>query len=202
LASAKSLNQCLKVIAKRGSTVPIHIEWYHKIYDEAFKGLQLQNQYEVIHGSLLVLGELLSITVQLMSDEYDISADLILGRAMSSNRLIKQTAIELIPSLARHSKNLFAINYLDQAMKYLKLALKKHNDKPVAFIAVGELTLEIGQDMKPYLDAIVELTINTLSKWSQRRGHCKEALICIRLMTEGLFIYFYLMRKNFSPLFL
>jgi FKBP12-rapamycin complex-associated protein len=58
-----ALHAALALIAERENR--LRLQWYHKIYEEAQKGLRL-NTVPTIHGSLITLGTHRTQTAQLL----------------------------------------------------------------------------------------------------------------------------------------
>jgi len=134
LSAAKALKQCLYVIAERGSKEQQH-NWCQYIYDEAARNLSAPT--EVVHGSLLAIGELFR-TGNFIKTYYKQTANVILSHTM--NNLLRNIAIPLIPQLAFYDRNTFIELYLSDAMKNLLPLLKDRKDPTIpVFIAVGEL---------------------------------------------------------------
>lgn len=54
------LQACLTLVEKRETRY--RVQWYYKLFEETQKGLKWGTSVEVVHGSLLALGELLGHT--------------------------------------------------------------------------------------------------------------------------------------------
>jgi FKBP12-rapamycin complex-associated protein len=159
-----------------------HIQWYQRIYDQALSSLKGPNvSQEVLHGSLIALGELLRQSGTFMSDKYKTVADIILKHLTSNNRLIKQTVISLLPVLARYNKSEFTQHYLPSIMTQLLAALRRENERSHAFMAVGKIALAITDHIKEYLDQIMPLAkTNMMPK--TRAQSCNEVLSCLSML--------------------
>lgn len=131
--------------------------YYKKLYEETTKGLDgCTNEH--LHGSLLVLGELLIAARDFMQDRFREGArnaklfgffvyvqwppvaDLVLRYKDSKDRMIKRTVIFLIPRLVATSPDVFVHSYLDKAMKYLLEVLSKRDEfRPLCYLRYATL---------------------------------------------------------------
>jgi len=163
-----------------------HIQWYQRLYDQALASAKSPNvSPEVLHGSLIALGELLRQSGPFMSDKYRTVADLIVKQLSSNNRLIKQTAIALLPALARYNKSEFTRNYLPGIMTQLIAALRRENERSLAFVAVGKIALAITEHIKEYLDQIIPLAKTSMTP--RMRGQtCHEVLSCLSMLATAV----------------
>jgi FKBP12-rapamycin complex-associated protein len=163
-----------------------HIQWYQRIYDQALSSLRASNvSQEVLHGSLIALGELLRQSGTFMSDKYKTVADIILKHLTSNNRLIKQTVISLLPVLARYNKSEFTQHYLPSIMTQLLAALRRENERSHAFMAVGKIALAITDHIKEYLDQIIPLAKTSMMP-KTRAQSCNEVLSCLSMLAAAV----------------
>jgi FKBP12-rapamycin complex-associated protein len=108
-----------------------------------------------IHGSLLVLGELLSNTGDFMLARFNNVADWILQCRNHSSTLIVKTVINLIPKLAHLSTQNFVANHLETCMNYILQQTSNVNYRDAAYISLGELAIQVGSELAPYIDIII-----------------------------------------------
>ena len=54
------MQACLKLVEKRETRY--RVQWYYRLFEETQRGLTWGTSVEVVHGSLLALGELLRHT--------------------------------------------------------------------------------------------------------------------------------------------
>jgi FKBP12-rapamycin complex-associated protein len=139
-AAVEALRAALAVISERENR--LRVQWYHKIYEEANKGLK-QNVPSTIHGSLLALGELLRNTGEFMYTRYKDVCDTILRQRAHRDRLVKRTVISLFSRLAQFLPEEFVNNYLTTCLQTLLNSLRKERpeERSVAFIALGEIAI-------------------------------------------------------------
>jgi len=117
-AGCKALRNCLKVISERGGTDSTrHYEWFNSIHDEAVKNVG-SNVPEIVHGSLLAIGELLNNSGSFMDDKYDKAANMILTKCAVPKSSNRGVALTLLPYLSKYSPELFCgkENYLDKVL--------------------------------------------------------------------------------------
>eukprot|EP01125_Pyxidicula_operculata_P010120 TRINITY_DN3337_c0_g1_i2.p1 TRINITY_DN3337_c0_g1~~TRINITY_DN3337_c0_g1_i2.p1 ORF type:complete len:2473 (-),score=614.63 TRINITY_DN3337_c0_g1_i2:487-6948(-) len=70
-------------------------------------------------------------------------------------------------------------------MTQLVSAMKKETDRPHCFISVGKLASTIRDGLKPYLTGLIDMIILGLTP-NRRHQVCPEALVCIRMLADGL----------------
>ncbi len=185
LAAKDALRACLHLLAERDVHSPLHQQWYQKIYDQAVKGLKHSNPAaEVIHGSLLALGELVRNTGQFMNDKYKPVCDSAMKFWGSNNRLIKKAIISLLPVLAKFSPYEFSQSYLPTIMAQLLQALRRDNERPHAFIAIGKIALSVRENITDYLEPILAVVRATMT--TKGRAFSNEALICVSMLAKAV----------------
>jgi len=185
LAAKDALRACLHLLAERDVNSPLHQQWYQKIYDQAVKGLKHSNPAaEVIHGSLLALGELVRNTGQFMNDKYKPVCDSAMKFWGSNNRLIKKAIISLLPVLAKFSPYEFSQSYLPTIMAQLLQALRRDNERPHAFIAIGKIALSVRENIENYLEPILAVVRATMT--AKGRAFSNEALICVSMLAKAV----------------
>lgn len=165
-----TLLKCMSIIYNRDSTLSRF--WIKKLIDLASKTLeQSDDNYisasnEAIHGSLLIYGEL----VKYSNDKYIVSQfDTIYENTILYKNhklsIIRQELTHIFPLLCRVNPDLFVEKYLHRTLYYYLSQLKKlknqHNevsnsDKSAIFRSIGLVSLEVGNQMATYLDAILD----------------------------------------------
>ena len=60
LVAQMMMQACLKLVEKRETRY--RVQWYYRLFEETQRGLTWGTSVEVVHGSLLALGELLRHT--------------------------------------------------------------------------------------------------------------------------------------------
>ncbi|KAI9320096.1 armadillo-type protein [Dichotomocladium elegans] len=171
--AADCLSECLDIIQRRET--PMRKTWYSKIWAEANKGLQLHSA-EATHASLLAMRELLLHAGMFMNDNYKSVCDIALEKKDSRDQLIRKTVVTIIPTLARFDPVTFAELYLHKCMSYLLGLLRKDRDKRDAFIAVGDVAVEVKSNMNPYLEATLICVKESLSVKGRQRKETEASI--------------------------
>ena len=151
-SAAEAVSACFEIIAARDSQ--LRQQWFARIYDEALQGLKL-NTVESIHGSLLVVKELLLKGGMFMTDRYHEACDMVLRYKDHRDPLIRRQVVALIPIVASYAPRDFVNGYLHKFMTHLSGQLRKEKDRNPSFIAVGKVAGAVGSAIAPYLDGIL-----------------------------------------------
>ena len=61
----------------------------------------------------------------------------------------------IIPDLAKLDTVDFVHTYFSTSLNYLLNQLKKEKERPIAFTAIGKISLVVGSSIGAYLDAII-----------------------------------------------
>lgn len=61
----------------------------------------------------------------------------------------------IIPDLAKLDTADFVHSYFSASLNYLLSQLKKEKERPIAFTAIGKVSLVVGSSIAGYLDAII-----------------------------------------------
>ncbi|CAO3668466.1 unnamed protein product [Umbelopsis vinacea] len=182
--AAECLSQCLEIIQQRES--PLRLVWYHRIWDEITKGLKLNNA-DATHGSLLAMRELLLHAGMFMTDMYRDVCEIALRLKDSRDHLIRKTVVSILPTLARYDPSAFMDEYLHRCMNHLLSLLRKEKDRKDAFIAIGNIAVEVKSSMSPYLDAILMHIRETLAVRSRQRKDIEPAVfMCISMLAVAV----------------
>eukprot|EP00026_Physarum_polycephalum_P000091 Phypoly_transcript_00091.p1 GENE.Phypoly_transcript_00091~~Phypoly_transcript_00091.p1 ORF type:complete len:2307 (+),score=451.47 Phypoly_transcript_00091:133-7053(+) len=179
--AAEALRACLELIAERESRM--RLQWYQKIYEEAFRGFKSSSP-DALHGSLITLGELLRNTGDFVSGKFKDICDIILKYRDHKDRLVKRTVITLLPRLSIYSPDVFVHNYLNTCMNHLLNALRNQADRGVAFIALGEISMSVGGNAKPYLENIV-VQIKAAAP-GRGKPFYPETLTCVSMLASAV----------------
>jgi serine/threonine-protein kinase mTOR len=150
--AAEAISACFQIIRERDQAM--RQTWQAKIYDEAVQGVR-QGSVEYIHGSLLVLKELLHQGGMFMHEHYPEVCDIIFRHKDHRDITIRKTIVLLIPELANYSPNEFASLYLHKFMVFLSGMLKKDKDRNDAFLAIGCIANAVKSAIAPYLDGVL-----------------------------------------------
>jgi FKBP12-rapamycin complex-associated protein len=178
------LGASLKLIAERENTWQL----MKKVFEEAKKGLRA-TAMESIHGSLLVLCEMLNNTNSFFKnyERFNEIGQILLKFREHKEKLIRITCINMMPRLAMANPESFGKEFLDNSILYLLGVVsksKEDQERQSAFIAMGEIAVEVKDLIKSYLDKIVEEVQNTLKSKNKVCGD--EALMCITLLAKAI----------------
>ncbi|CAG8961215.1 hypothetical protein HYFRA_00013271 [Hymenoscyphus fraxineus] len=174
--SAEAISACFQIIRERDQSM--RTTWQTKIYDEAVQGVR-QGSVEYIHGSLLVIKELLHQGGMFMHDHYQDVCEIIFRHKDHRDAQIRKTVVMLIPELANYSPTEFAGSYLHKFMVFLSGMLKKDKDRNDAFMAIGNIANAVKSAIAPYLDGVLIYVREGLSIKSRRSGTVDPVFDCI-----------------------
>ncbi|KAI8344851.1 armadillo-type protein [Chlamydoabsidia padenii] len=182
--AADCLSQCLEIVQQRET--PLRRTWYARIWEEVNRGLR-NGSADAIHGSLLVMRELLLHAGMFMTDMYRDVCDITLRLKDSRDLLIRKTVVAIIPTLASYDPSTFAELYLRKSMSHLLSLLKKDRDKRDAFITIGKIAIQVKSNMGPYLDPTLASIKETLMvKGRQRKEVEAPVFICISMLATAV----------------
>lgn len=159
--AAEAVGACFDIILTRDATLREH--WHNKLYEDTLQGFKSSN-IEVIHGSLLMLRELLQKGGMFMRDQrYREACEIVLRLKDHKEARIRSQVVSMIPLLAVYSPMEFAQNYLHKFMIYLQGQLKKDKERNTALIAIGKIAHAVTSAIAPYLDGIIVFVREGLS---------------------------------------
>lgn len=150
--AAEAISACFQIIRERDQ--PMRQQWQTKIYEEAVQGVR-QGSVEYIHGSLLVIKELLQQGGMFMHEHYQEVCEIVFRHKDHRDATIRRTVVILIPELANYSPTEFAQSYLHKFMIFLSGMLKKDKDRNDAFLAIGNIANAVKSAIAPYLDGVL-----------------------------------------------
>jgi FKBP12-rapamycin complex-associated protein len=150
--AAEAISACFQIIRERDQAM--RQTWQAKIYDEAVQGVR-QGSVEYIHGSLLVIKELLQQGGMFMHEHYQEVCEIVFRHKDHRDVQIRRTVVMLIPELANYSPTEFAQSYLHKFMVFLSGMLKKDKDRNDAFLAIGNIANAVKSAIAPYLDGVL-----------------------------------------------
>lgn len=150
--AAEAISACFQIIRERDPT--LRQTWQAKIYDEAVQGVR-QGTVEYIHGSLLVIKELLQQGGMFMHEHYPEVCEIVFRHKDHRDAQIRKTVVMLIPELANYSPTEFAQSYLHRFMVFLSGMLKKDKDRNDAFLAIGNIANAVKSAIASYLDGVL-----------------------------------------------
>ncbi|KAF4953049.1 hypothetical protein FGADI_6319 [Fusarium gaditjirri] len=174
--SAETVSACFRILRERDQEMKQI--WMDKIYNEARSGLKV-NTVESIHGSLLVLKELLEQGAMYMQEHYQEACEIVFRHKDHRDPTIRKTVVLLIPDLASYSPADFAHTWLHKFMVYLSGMLKKDKERNDAFLAIGNIANSVKSAIAPYLDGVLIYVREGLSLQSRKRGSVDPVFDCI-----------------------
>ncbi|KDD73785.1 hypothetical protein H632_c1839p0, partial [Helicosporidium sp. ATCC 50920] len=136
-AAVLALRACLVLVEKRETRY--RVQWYYRLFEETTRGLSRGTTVEVVHGSLLALGELLRHTGEFMLARYREVCETVLRFKDSKERLVRRAVVSLLPRLAAFAPERFARSYLDPSVEHLLALLAVPSERGAAFAAVGDM---------------------------------------------------------------
>jgi FKBP12-rapamycin complex-associated protein len=126
--AAEGLAACLKLVSIRQNQIKRQL--YKRLLEEAQKGLKQNQQPDVIHGSLLALGQISLHLIKANDSRLKEIISLVLQFRDHRDSLVRKTVINLIPSLAKMDPDLFfKENYQSASVMYLTSQLKKEKER-------------------------------------------------------------------------
>jgi hypothetical protein len=199
LAASRALSACLAVLRER----TYHLQWYCLIYDQLQDGL-MNGSEEFVHGSILVLTEVLRYTGDFMMPRFKETCKNIMGLKDHKSRIVKSAIVTLLPSLASLSPDAFARAHMDESIEFLLKCSRANNQelKPQALLSTGKLCLAMGTHLVTRIDELMNivkeafgLPTSTSSNKKSSKTHnpevIPEALVCISDMVTGLGLPFH-----------
>jgi hypothetical protein len=174
--AAETVSACFRIIRERDQE--LKQTWMTKMYNETNLGLKV-NTIESVHGSLLVLKELLEQGGMYMQEHYDEACEIVFKHKDHRDPTIRKTVILLVPDLASYSPADFANRYLHKFMLYLSGMLKKDKERNDAFLAIGNIANSVKSAIAPYLDGVLIYVREGLSIASRKRGSVDPVFDCI-----------------------
>ncbi|RPB03684.1 FAT-domain-containing protein [Choiromyces venosus 120613-1] len=171
--AAEALGVCLGIMKNRDQKN--RDQWYAKILEEAKSGLRIGTT-DAIHGSLLILLQLLDTAGMFMGASYRETCDIVLRLKDNRDHGIRKLTVKMIPCLAKYNPVEFVNSYLHKFMMHLQAQLKKKDpeDRGAAYKAIGDVALAVGSSMGPYLDHILTSIKDGLTLKGRNRAQRAE----------------------------
>ncbi|TMW61633.1 hypothetical protein Poli38472_010696 [Pythium oligandrum] len=158
--------------------------------------------WECVHGSLLVISELLQNTGGFMLPRFREVCDTVLLYKDAKDKLVSRTVCVLLPQLAEFCADAFIRYYLNVALNHLMkrvVNFSTPSERGIAFLALGKMGRAIGRHMLPHLPPIVKLVKESLAQTTtkgKRRAknklYCIETLTCVADLSKSL-------KEEFEP---
>lgn len=180
--AAEAVGECFKIIVARDAQV--RQPWFARIHEEAMLGLKSHN-VDWIHGSLLILKELILKGTMFMNNHYPNACEIVLRLKDHRDPKIRTQVALTIPILASYAPTDFTEIYLHRFMIYLQARLKREKERDSAFIAIGKIANAVGPAITQYLDGIIVYIREGLAMKAGSRGSIDEAPMfeCISMLS-------------------
>lgn len=182
--AAITLGKCLSIIQDRDAALTK--QWIQRLFKECVYGLNI-NTNESIHATLLVYRELLSLNGIYLNGKYDEIYQSSMRYRDHKFDVIRKEVYAILPLLAKFDSNIFTDKYLDQTMVHYLTVLKNMNanaanncDKTAILVSIGDIAFEVGSNIVPYMDPILEnLKDGLQTKFKIRKNFEREIFYCI-----------------------
>lgn len=151
--------------------------------------------WECVHGSLLVVGELLQHTGRFMVPRFREVCDTVLIYKDAKDPLVARAVTALLPQLAAFCSDAFVQHYLDVAVAHLIKKIANYSaraERCLGFVAVGELAVAIGDRILPHLEPIIKLVREALpthhqqqhgAQSNRKKNKSRNKLFCVETLT-------------------
>lgn len=189
--AALTLGKCMSIIQDRDTALTK--QWVERLFKECVYGLTL-NTNESIHATLLVYRELLKLSAFYLSGKYDEVFQSTARYKDHKYDVIRKEVYAILPLLASFDSNLFTTKYLDQTMVHYLTVLRNMNassanasDKPAILVSIGDIAFEVGSNIVPYMDPILDNIKDGLqTKLKNRKLFEREIFYCIGKLASAV----------------
>ncbi|PLN84338.1 putative TOR pathway phosphatidylinositol 3-kinase TorA [Aspergillus taichungensis] len=180
--TAEAVGECFKIIVARDTQV--RQSWFARIHGEAMLGLK-SHDVDWIHGSLLILKELILNGTTFMNSHYQNACEIILRLKDHRDSRIRTQVTLTIPILASYAPTNFTEVYLHRFMVYLQARLNREKERNSAFIAIGKVATAVGLAIAQYLDEVIIYIREGLATKARGRGSMSETPMfeCISMLS-------------------
>ncbi|KAJ5072007.1 serine/threonine-protein kinase tor [Anaeramoeba ignava] len=188
--AAKSLGNCFQLISTRDSQTRSQI--YSTLYSEVQKNFN-QSYADSIHGSVLVIAQLLKHSGDFMESYFEDICARIFRSKLPKTKSIRLAIVSLIPLLAKFSRNFFIEKYLETAVNHLFFLLNRDTlSRKTIFHSLGELTLVVENQIQPYSEEIIKKIVRSLNP--KKKQYCEKSMICLSKLSHVCDIAEYIRR--------
>lgn len=187
ICAAKALSASLVVMKYRQQ----RLEWYCHIYEQILVGFQ-KNTQESVHGSLLVIGEMIKHSDQFMVPRYTETCKAVLALKDHKSIVVRASLIQIIPNLAEYCPDSFVRSYLDDSLDTLIKCMKSSELRSHALLSIGKLCRSMGSHLSYRIDELVVIVRDALQSNNKKfKDIPPEALLCVSDMVYGLGVSFH-----------
>ncbi|KAI1333519.1 FAT-domain-containing protein [Xylariaceae sp. FL0016] len=174
--AGEAVSACFRIIRERDQAMKQ--DYMTRMWNDSLTGLRI-NTIESLHGSLLVLKELLEQGGMFMQDHYQEACDIVHRLKEHRDMTVRKTVVTLIPDLANYAPADFAHSWLHKFMLYLSGMLKRERERNDAFLAIGNIANSVKSAIAPYLDGVLIYVREGLSVNARKRGSVDPVFDCI-----------------------
>ena len=182
VAAAKAVRACLAVLNQR----TYHLQYYYIMYDRVHDGLTKGTQ-ESVHGSLLVVNEMLKHTGEFMVPRFKEMCKAIIVLKDHKSKIVKSEIVQLLPALAAFCPDAFARSHLDEVVDILMKTNKTVDLKSISLLSMGKLCLAVGSHLVGRVNELCDMVREpfTIAKKSKHEV-APEIFQCVSDMVKGL----------------
>ena len=177
------LAEALQLVLNRDDGSERHsrdvIKWFDTIFDSAVAGMK-RGSDSSIHGSLMTFGVML-LNGQYLSPKLPTVYDFVLENRHRRDANIRKSVLDLIPKLANYRPRYFIQNHMPICLKYVMKKCYSNSERGEAFLALGKISISVGELISPYIPDIMPL----LQRALQRKYFCRQALLCISMLARA-----------------
>ena len=181
--ASEAVSSCFEILLARDSTV--RTQWFDFMYQEATSVFKAGN-VEHIHGSLLIIKDLLLSGGMFMHEHYREACDVALQLKNHRDIKIRGEVVLIIPILASYAPQDFVQLYIHKFMVYLLGQLKKDKERNSSFIAIGKIATAITSSLTPYLDNIMLSIKDGLKHRLKSKDKDGSVFQCISMLASAV----------------
>ncbi|EPZ33264.1 phosphatidylinositol kinase Tor2 [Rozella allomycis CSF55] len=182
-AASGCLDTCLELIGLRESQ--FKIQWYKKIYDEALKGIKMNN-VESIHGSLLAVKSILTGTGDNLAEKYNEICEITIKYKDYKDAVVRKTVLVIIPLLAEYDVQQFCSFYLTTFCSHILNMMKKEKERGNLFESFGLIAKQVQHSITEFIDQIFSFIKDTLTNKNKNKLVEDGVYVCIGCLAEAL----------------
>lgn len=189
--AAITLGKCLTILNDRDNQLTK--KWVQRLFKGCVYGLNLGSN-DSVHGTLLVYRQLASLKGIYLREKFDEVFQTTMKYRDHKYSVIRKEIYAILPLLASFDPPIFTQKYLDQTMIYYLTLLKNmclnatnSLDKAAILISIGDISFEVGSNIAPYMDSILDnIRDGLMTKYKPRKDFEKELFYCIGKLASAV----------------
>ena len=181
--ASEAIESCFEILAARESEVSE--QWFNYMYKEACSGLK-GGSVEIVHGSLLVIKDLILRARLFMGEHYHEACGIALQLKSHRDIRIRGEVVIMVPILAVYDPEKFTEHYIHKFMVFLLGQLKKEKERNAAFIAIGKTALVLEANINPYLHNILVSIKDCLKQRLKTKEKDGAIFQCISMLAKAV----------------